>query len=58
MGCILILKTGERITVDDMTVTTAKHIRRTNSAIPLRKGDGRKMLIPGNRIQTILPLSK
>jgi hypothetical protein len=60
-GCILILRTGERVECYGVSVTRAKHARRTHGAIPITRmtGDrkaGERRQILGANIRQILPL--
>lgn len=53
--CILLLRDGRRLKIDDLTVTRAKYVRRMNGKLPIRNDRGRKELIDGRDITQILP---
>ena len=54
---LLILKNGQRLKVDELSVTRAKHMRRCGSEMGFTREDGKKMNIKGNDIKKVLPLA-
>lgn len=56
VGCILILRSGQRHEVRGLSTTRAKHCRRSGGSLPLRNDDGGKGRIDGRDIKQILPL--
>jgi hypothetical protein len=54
MGAILILRNGRRVTIDDLSVTRAKYMRRMNMTILVKRGDGTRAAVNSKDIKTIV----
>lgn len=54
-GCILELRDGSMVQVNELSITGAKHIRRSDGIITVSMEKGGQRRISGKQIKKILP---
>ena len=54
IGCTLVMRDGRRIEVDGLSVSRAKHLRRSSGSITVSKDARSKLQIEGDQIKHII----
>ena len=54
LGCIIILRDGSAHQIEGLSITNAKHFRRTKGVTAYRKADGTQQMIDGKKTLRVI----